>query len=594
MKILVFAPHAQIWKHAFPEAVLTESLMKTGHEIIYVKCSGALKKHCVPMISSHIAHDAPIEIKNKMCKECISNSSLIADSFKFPTIELDSFIDIEDQNNIESIVSNTTRENFSTIVLDDVKIGEIALYQVLLRYKQSTTNDFSDKAWEEYLKQLHVTLTAFLALKKIILTHKLDRIIQYSGLYSVNSVCRQLAKKNNIPSYFLHAGINQRDRLSHLIVAKSQTFDYIKSLFKSWEDKYKVMPCLPEAIKQVTDNFIDILESKSFLSYSQSKSASFEIRKKFNIPDGKRVIVAIMSSYDEHLAADTVGAYQHHIKPLFNTQIEWIRTLIDFFSKRQDLFLVIRLHPREFPTKREKKSAVMSQHAKDLELEFQKLPVNVTINWPNDKVSFYDLIEETELFLNAFSTSARELTMLGLPVLTYNNEDVLEPVSINYKGNNIKEYLNQIDILLEQRFDIERIRKAYRWRALEQVYSHVSIAESFKEKDDFLNFGEKIIKKFRKIFNKVFPLWQQKKDILKRSNQLKDANIIDNLLMLDSGNLSNVVLFDQYQEYNANNEIDLIRSEMKRLMSYLYSNNPRLVKQNTLRSHLESFINSKT
>lgn len=166
MKILVFAPHAQIWKHAFPEAVLTESLMNSGHEIIYVKCSGALKKHCVPMISSHIAHDAPIEIKNKMCKECIANSSLIVDSFKFPTIELDSFIDIEDQNNIESIVSNTTRDNFSTIVLDDVKIGEIALYQVLLRYKQSTTNDFSDKAWEEYLKQLHVTLTAFWALKK--------------------------------------------------------------------------------------------------------------------------------------------------------------------------------------------------------------------------------------------------------------------------------------------------------------------------------------------------------------------------------------------------------------------------------------------
>lgn len=594
MKILVFAPHAQIWKHAFPEAVVIESLMKTGHEIIYVKCSGAFKKHCVPMISSHIAHDAPIEIKNKMCKECIANATLIVDSFKFPTIEVDSFINIEDQNKIENIVNNTTQINFSRLEFDGIKIGEIALYQVLLRYKQSTTNDFSEKAWQEYLKQLHVTLTALWALKKIFLTHKPDRVLQYSGLYSVNSVCRQWAENNNIPCYFLHAGINQRDRLEHLIVAKGQTFDYIKSLFKSWEDKYKEMPCLPDAIKKVTDNFIDILKSKSYLSYSQSKSESFEIRKKFNIPDGKRVIVAIMSSYDEHLAADVVGAYQYHIKPLFNTQIEWMRVLIDFFSKRQDLFLVIRLHPREFPTKREKNSAVMSQHAKDVELEFQKLPDNVAINWPNDKVSFYDLIEETELFLNAFSTSARELTMLGLPVLTYNNEDVLEPVSINYKGNNIKEYLNQIDNLLEQRFDIERIRKAYRWRALEQVYSHVSIEESFKEKDDFLNFGEKVIKKFSRIFNKAFPLWQQKKDIHKRSNKLKDANIIDNLLMLDSGNISNVILFDQYEVNNANIEIDLIRSEMKRLMSFLYSNNQKLVKQNTLRSHLESFINSKT
>ena len=593
MKILVFAPHAYIWKHAFPEALLVESLMKTGHEILYVKCSGAFKKHCVPMISSHIAHDAPIEIKNKMCIECKANAALIVNSFKFPSLELDSFIDVVDQNDIENIVNNTTRENFSKLQFDGIKIGEIALYQVLLRYKQSTTNDFSEKAWQEYLKQLHISLTAFWALKKIISRHKPDRIIQYSGLYSVNSVCRQWAKKNNIPSYFLHAGLNQRDRLSQLIIAKSQTFDYIKSLFKSWEDKYKEMPCVREAITHVTDNFIDILKSKSFLSYSQSKSESFEIRKKFNIAEDKRVIVAIMSSYDEHLAADVVGAYQHHIKPLFSTQIEWIRTLINYFSKRQDLFLVIRLHPREFPTKREKKSAVMSQHAKDVELEFQKLPNNVAINWPNDKVSFYDLIEETELFLNAFSTSARELTMLGLPVLTYNNEDVLEPVSINYKGDNIEEYLNQIDILLEQRFDVERIRKAYRWRALEQVYSHVSIAESFMEKDDFLNLGEKLIKKFSRTINKVFPLRRQKKDIKKRSDKLKDAIIIDDLMVLDSGNISNVIHFSEYQLINENIEIDLIRSEMKRVMGCLYSSNKKIVKQNTLRSHLETFINSK-
>jgi len=592
MKILVFAPHAQIWKHAFPEAVLVESLMKSGHEIIYVKCSGAFKKHCIPMISSHIAHDAEIEIKSKICQECKANSKLIVDSFKFPSIELDVFIDLVDQNKIENIVKNTTRENFSSLELDGVKIGEIALYQVLLRYKQSKTNDFSEKAWQEYLKQLHVTLVAFWSLKKIIQTHRPDRIIQYSGLYSVNSVCRQLSQINNIPTYFLHAGINQRDRLRHLIVAKSQTFDYIKSLFMSWEVKYKEKTCLPEAIIQVTDNFIDILKSKSFLSYSQSKSESFDIRKKFNIPQGKRVIVAIMSSYDEHLAADAVGAYQHQIKPLFNTQIEWVRTLIDFFSKRQDLFLVIRLHPREFPTKREKHSAVMSQHAKDVEFEFRKLPDNVVINWPSDLISFYDLIEETELFLNAFSTSAREITMLGLPALTYNNEDVLEPVSINYKGNSIEEYLKQIDIFLEKRFDIERIRKAYRWRALEQIYSHISIAESYNEKDDLLSFPEKVFKKLDRTINKSFPLRRQKIDIKKRAKTLEAAVTIDALLSSDSGNVSNVILINPAQLIDKDEEIDLIRREIKRLMTYLYPDTNKPIKSGSLRSYLVSFVNS--
>ena len=593
MKILVFAPHAQIWKHAFPEAILVESLMKSGHEIIYVRCSGAFQKHCIPMISRHIPHDAPIEVKNQMCIECKANAALIVESFKFPTIELDSFITANDHNEITKIVNNTNRENFSKLEPDGIKIGEIALYQVLLRYKQSKTNFFSEKAWQEYLKQLEVTLIAFRALKKIMSVHKFDRVIQYSGVYSVNTICRRLSEINGIPSYFLHAGLNQRDRLQQLIIGKSQTLDYIKTLFDSWENKYKNKPCSKDSIKVVTDNFIDMLKSKSFLSYSQKKAQSFDIRKKFNIPDGKKIVVAIMSSYDEHLAADAVGAYHHNIKPIFKTQIDWIRTLINFFSERTDLFLIIRLHPREFPTKREKQSAVISQHAKEVEGEFTKIPDNVSINWPSDLISFYDLLEETDLFLNAFSTSAREITMLGLPVLTYFNEDVVEPVSIQYKGDSINDYLEQIDILIDQRFDIERIRQAYRWRALEQVYSHISISESYRGKDDFLNFGEKLNKKFIGTINNIFPLWYHKKNIVKRSSKLKDANIINDLLILDSGNISNVISFDQNQLVDENIEIDLIRNEMKRLMTYLYLNNKKVFKQNTLRYYLESFVNSK-
>ena len=77
-------------------------------------------------------------------------------------------------------------------------------------------------------------------------------------------------------------------------------------------------------------------------------------------------------------------------------------------------------------------------------------------------------------------------------------------------SRSIEEYLKQIDILLEQRFDVERIRKAYRWRALEQVYSHISIAESFNDKDDLLSFSEKVIKKLQRTINKVFPQSIQK------------------------------------------------------------------------------------
>lgn len=595
MKILVFAPHSQIWKHAFPEAVLVESLMKSNHEIIYVRCSGFMEKHCIPMISSHISFDASNKVKNQICKECKANSSLIVEKFNFPNIDLGNFLDKDAELTVNNIIKSTTQSNFQKIKVDDIKVGELALYQVLLRYKQSKVNSFSDQAWQEYLSQLEISLKTFFSLKKIFKIYKPDKVIQYSGLYSVNAVCRQLAEKNNISPYFLHAGINQRDRLQHLIIAKGHTFDFIKSLFISWQEKYRDLTCRRDSIKLVANNFIDIINSKSFLSYSKSKSNNhFDIYRKFNISKEKKVIVAILSSYYEHLAADAVGAYHHHIKPIFKTQIEWVKTLIDFISKRNDLFLIIRVHPREFSTKREKQSAIISQHATDLKAEFNKIPNNAVINWPTDQVSFYDLLEQTNLFLNAFSTSAREITMLGLPVLTYHNEDVLEPVSINYKGKSIEKYLEQIDILLEKRFDAKRIISAFRWRALEQVYSHVSIAESVKEKDDLLNIYEKILKKLKRYINKTFPLFSQKNDCNSRSINLKAKTQIDNLLKMNESNIANVINFSNDQIINKNQEINLIKVEIKRIMTYLYTNQVKSPIKGSLRAYLSEYLKDKS
>jgi hypothetical protein len=225
MKILVFAPHSQIWKHAFPEALLTESLKQKGHQIVYITCGGAFRSHCIPMISSNIPHDAPDEVKQQVCISCKKNASIIRRSFGFNGYDLDSYLDTNDFEQVIRIVQNTTQDNYKQINIDGIRIGETALFQVLLRYKQSKLNSFSDNAWQEYLKQLDVTLRAYYALKKIILKEKPDLIMQYIGSYSVNSICRKLGDFYNVPNYFLHAGIDQRNRLQHLIVGKNHSLD---------------------------------------------------------------------------------------------------------------------------------------------------------------------------------------------------------------------------------------------------------------------------------------------------------------------------------------------------------------------------------
>ena len=86
--------------------------------------------------------------------------------------------------------------------------------------------------------------------------------------------------------------------------------------------------------------------------------------------------------------------------------MDWIRALVRYVARREDLCLIIRVHPREFPNKRE---MVLSEHAKMLQVALSELPDNVKVNWPTDKVSLYDLANITDAFANAWSSAGKEM-----------------------------------------------------------------------------------------------------------------------------------------------------------------------------------------
>jgi hypothetical protein len=219
MKIFVFAPHALIWQHAFPEALLIESLKQAGNDIIYFGCNSALSNYCIPMVSSYISYDADKKKKDEICKKCKHNSSIIKKNFKFDGPNIDDYIDNDSRRNIEAYLEKVTRSNYMLFSLDGIKLGEIALYELSLRHKLSKVKTLNKKIWPEYLASLESVLKTFFALKEVFKSDKPERILAYNGLYSVNSVCREIAKKENIPFYYLHAGLDQRNRLQSLIFA---------------------------------------------------------------------------------------------------------------------------------------------------------------------------------------------------------------------------------------------------------------------------------------------------------------------------------------------------------------------------------------
>lgn len=473
MRALFFAPHAGIWVHAFPEALIADALGDSGIDIVYVTCGGALSSLCITMASRGVAIDSPVAAKQAVCRECMRNRDLLRADFDFKGYDFESVLTPVDERRIEELTARPRA--VATFDLDGVAVGRAALYEYLISKKKSQL-EIPDEEWPEFRPRLANTVRSLLAAQKILDLERPDRVLTYNSLYSVNAMWRAAADQRGIASYFLHAGSNLRNRLQTMMLGRDSSLRWYAHLIEAWRD-YRDLPCSAGELAAVTDHFEQLLRGTSVFAYSAAKaSEAQDVRARFDVRPEQKLVVAAMSSYDEYVAARAIGEMPASPSELFPTQIEWVRALSEHFAKRPDLFLIIRVHPREFPNKRE---GTKSEHAYQLERAFQALPSNVRVNWPADKLSIYDLAEHADAFLNAWSTAGREMALLGLPVVAYCPEMLLYPAELNYVGTTRETYFAAIDKALRDGWSFERARRAFRWSVLELSRGIANIDDGF-------------------------------------------------------------------------------------------------------------------
>lgn len=574
LKILAFAPHSAIWVHAFPEALILESLQQSGHEILYITCSEEFQEYCICMSSYQLSQNSSEIEKKQVCYDCQQRKQILKEAFNFQGYDLGKVLTPKDYQGINHYLQSTNQNNFLDLVIEGIEIGRFALYELLLQYKKIDLK-FSEEEWKNYQIALKNTLISFSACRKIIQEEKPDRIITYNSLYSVNNICCQLAKKSNIPVYFLHAGGNLSNRLETMWFGENSTFEFYQELLNNWHC-YQDQPLSINSLEKVTNHFLELFKGKHFLVYSSPKQENaINIRERFKIDPHQKIIVASMSSYDERFAGESIKAIYPDPSLIFPTQIDWIKSLIHFFKTRKDLFLIIRVHPREFPNKRESRQ---SEHTKKLESLFTDLPENIKVNYPSDQLSLYDLVEETDLFLNAWSSVGEEMSLLGIPVIIYSKKLVFYPPDLNEIAHSEEDLYQKIDQVLARKWDFEKVRKAYRWYGLKFDRSVFYLSESISW------LQEKPLKKlsiFDKIIHKIrYKLSQKYRDQMKyqpqqedcdhRAKQLKEKEKI-NQLILHHKKHPLALPFPEENPISLEEETQAIKKELRRLLTVLYS-----------------------
>jgi hypothetical protein len=221
--------------------------------------------------------------------------------------------------------------------------------------------------------------------------------------------------------------------------------------FRNWH-KYQELAITKSDLRRAQAHVEQLKIGKSPFVYSAAqsqKALSKDALLKLGVPVGKRVVVLSLSSTDETVAGKIIGRGHKTSFPgrVFESQFQWVNETIDWASRRSDLVLIIRLHPRDLPNKRDPLES--SQHSIWIDL-LSNLPENCRLNHPTQQIPFADICQVSDVIVTGWSSTALEALVMGVPVVTYDQALPEFPSNIHLSGSTRNEYFSNLDTALLQ------------------------------------------------------------------------------------------------------------------------------------------------
>lgn len=469
MKILFFSPHAYFSVHALPEAVVAEALAQVGHDIQMISCDGLYRRHCLTMSNVDYADQAK---KRSICAVCKINRNAIGVEFGFPTTGIEAYLTAAEAGQAEAAATALDPASFLQFEWNGIPVASYALYEFWLNHKLSS-EEIDAALWPEYLAIFENTLKTLFAGLRMLDELKPARIVFYNSLYSVNRVMAAVAEQKAIPHFTLHAGRHHKRRLQQMTIYRGIGYGVIVNRLPAVA-VYRAQPCTAAQVDIVTEHVRELFRASSPWVYSirSGKRHSAELLDRYAVGEGRKVLLAVMRSNDERLAARFTGVSHYDGTPLFANQYQWLSWLAGFAKNHPEYVIIFRVHPREFPNKRE---GVTSQNAYSFMnfIETLELPANLHINLPRDNLSLHDLLKVSDVLLNNTSTVGLEAALFGIPVIGVRDKLYAFDEALQEEPDSVEDYVEKIAQASVSGWSFSRVIGAYRW--LNYLNSETSI-----------------------------------------------------------------------------------------------------------------------
>ena len=490
MKIIFFDPVTNIWPHAFPSSILMDSFSNDSHEVLAVRCDSFLQSSCVAIREAGLNFETSKALKNQVCRSCKRRRDLLQSKVKADSINIEDFLELEDYNTASEFVGKVTKHNWTISKFCGIKVTQIAAYEILITNKTGEM-DAHLVTSPQFLESVRNVCLTVLAARKILIKFSPDKVVVYNSLYSMNNAFYQTAKSLGISSYTIQGGMHMVERNNFLTAYESPQEEFKIANSSEWME-IKDQALDEDQIRLVESHLKGLFAGQSAFAYSlpADSGTGTGFILKLNLSSGKKKLLALMSSEDEIYAGNLASGLpkQDKSRQIFATQLEWLKWLIEFASVRLDVILIIRVHPRLFPNKREFALSPDLQQYNEL---FRELPSNVFVNFPSDEVSLYHLALESSVVLNYRSTAGVELLSFGIPVVIPGSHSYLPyPSELNLVAESKSDYKNKIESAIMNGWQIDNSIKAFRWYSF--LFSTVAERVLVKSSHELISKGRPV------------------------------------------------------------------------------------------------------
>jgi hypothetical protein len=398
-RILIFSPY-RLWTiHTVYEETMAKACQVRGASVEYLLCDG------LPECDQHWDSKASAPRPSDLCQRCkvAAKTSLV--NLDFPYQWLTAFVSDVERTKASAWAQSLTPAELPEASFEATAIGKLvfsSMVSYFRRYPLDLSNGHVVSVYRGFLISGALVATA---LRNYLKTNAIEAAILFNGRQSITRVAFEIFREHGIRVLTHERAEYKRGHINVKPNAHCMSPEPFAALWRMWGKVPLNRKALDLAFKWLVQRRYGA--NLAWIPFNKAFTHNSALRAKLNLSQDKHLWVLFTSSSDE-VAGDPLmqGPYE--------SQIGWVRDVVQWVGLRDDVQLVIKVHPNLGGNDYIGKSVDELSVYEDLKAA---LPPNVRIVMPSDLVNAYSLAEESDAGLTFGSTIGLEMAMLGKPVL---------------------------------------------------------------------------------------------------------------------------------------------------------------------------------